>query len=287
MQPDTTPPFAVAYLPFRIIRHVMRDEIDVESARRYVNALASLIEDLTVGGERYHLLIDARRKSFTSLDAMRIVSKGFRGHLVAEQIDRKALVSEQWFGSGDADGIPSFAKLADGWCHLTGNASGVPSVVLIAGSTAAGKTTFARVLAEELTAVRFSIDDWMAHLHLPDRPVDAGFEWHFLRIQRCEAVMRNCCEQLYRIGTPIILDLGFSTLEHRTAWLQWARRTLGADPWIYWVDVEAGERWRRVERRNAAADEPFRRVSRETFESLESRFEPPTEDEAKLAIVRW
>ncbi len=43
-----------------------------------------------------------------------------------------------------------------------------PRVHLIAGSTGAGKTTYARALAEQVGGVRFSIDEWMTALFWMD-----------------------------------------------------------------------------------------------------------------------
>src|SRR5689334_16988583 len=43
-------------------------------------------------------------------------------------------------------------------------------VHLICGSTGAGKTTYARRLADEIGAVVFSIDEWMAALFWMDAP---------------------------------------------------------------------------------------------------------------------
>ena len=43
-------------------------------------------------------------------------------------------------------------------------------LILVVGCTGAGKTTYARQLAAELGAVRFSIDEWMMALFGPDVP---------------------------------------------------------------------------------------------------------------------
>jgi len=40
----------------------------------------------------------------------------------------------------------------------------------ICGSTGAGKTTYALKLSDEIGAVRFSIDEWMAALFWMDTP---------------------------------------------------------------------------------------------------------------------
>jgi adenylate kinase family enzyme len=47
-------------------------------------------------------------------------------------------------------------------------------IILIVGSTGAGKTTYARKLAEQIQAVVYSIDDWMKGLYWQDMPAKAN-----------------------------------------------------------------------------------------------------------------
>ncbi len=279
-------PCAIAYHPHRMIRHVLQDEMSENSIGRYIEAFSSLATDLAADGGKYHLLLDARKKSFTSLDGTRLISKGLRHQLVEAQIDRKALVSSRWFGSADEDGIPSFETLPEGWLHLTTNTYSIPRVSLVAGSTGAGKTTFAKFLVGDLGAIRFSSDEWMNHLYKPERLANAGFDWYWERIQRIETVMRGLGEQLILRSMPIVLDLGLSTRKHRHGWLAWVRM-LGFEPWIFYVDVDGEERWDRVQARNRAPHAASTHVTRAMFDFVEQRFESPTSEEGMLATVRW
>ena len=283
---QTINPFVVGYVPSRVIRHVARQDMTEESIRRYLDAAVSVTSEFVARGGRYHLLADAREKTYASLGGVEILSKGLRTILAPEEIHRSALVSEEWFGSGDADGLPSFLTLPDGWFHLTEQPYSIPMVSLVVGSTGAGKTTIARFLAADFGAVRFSIDEWMNQLFMDERPEDAGFDWYWPRIQRCEAMMRRVIEPLVNVGTPVVLDLGLSTRDHREAWTQWARQQ-DADPWIYYVDVPAEERWRRVQDRNRSVVDDSMQVSREMFDFVEERLEAPTAEEGNLALVRW
>jgi len=47
---------------------------------------------------------------------------------------------------------------------------------VVAGSTGAGKSTFARELASRVGGVRFSIDEWMTRLYWMDSPEKKDFE---------------------------------------------------------------------------------------------------------------
>lgn len=152
-------------------------------------------------------------------------------------------------------------------------------VHLIVGSTGAGKSTYALKLADSLNAVRFSIDEWMDDLFSDDKPDDAGFDWYWPRIQRCEARLWTIACQALAMDTPVILDLGLSTRSHRDKF-----RTLAAEAGypvrLHFLDVDAATRWTRVEVRNAQQGETFSLiVTREMFDFVESIFEAPSADE--------
>jgi predicted kinase len=84
---------------------------------------------------------------------------------------------------------------------------------------------------------------------------------------------------------PVVIDGGLTDRAHRASWLSWGS-ALGHEPTIYFVDAPAERRWERVQRRNAALDRDSVAVSREMFDFVETRFEPPSRDEAPLALVR-
>ena len=63
------------------------------------------------------------------------------------------------------------------------------TIHLVAGSTGAGKTTYALALAAREGAVRLSIDEWMTALFGPDQPEPLRFEWMMERVKRCELQM--------------------------------------------------------------------------------------------------
>jgi predicted kinase len=148
---------------------------------------------------------------------------------------------------------------------------------LVAGSTGAGKTSYALALAEQAQGVRFSIDEWMAALFWPDspQPLDAG--WTMARLERCHATIWSTARQVAERGVPCILDLGFTTAASRAEFAGWAREA-GLAVRLHFLDVPADERWRRVEARNAKKGETHQlgfAVTREMFDFVESLWEPP------------
>jgi predicted kinase len=151
--------------------------------------------------------------------------------------------------------------------------------ILIAGSTGAGKTTYARALADKIDGIRFSIDDWMGALFWMDSPQPIAFEWTIERINRCETMIWAMAQQSVARGIPAILDLGFTTFDHRQKFRDLANH-IDHPAAVHFVDIDATERWRRVQARNAQRGETFvMPVDRAMFDFMESRWEPPAEAE--------
>lgn len=152
-------------------------------------------------------------------------------------------------------------------------------MILIVGCTGAGKTTYARGLADELGGVRFSIDEWMTALFWADSPQPIQFDWTIARIARCEAQMFAMVRQLARRGVPALLDLGFTRKEHRDRFRGLAEAA-GLSVAVHFLDVPADERWRRVEHRNVERGETYAMtVDRQMFDFMEGMWEPPQEAE--------
>lgn len=152
-------------------------------------------------------------------------------------------------------------------------------IFLIVGCTGAGKTTYARQLADQLGAVRFSIDEWMTALFWADSPQPIEFQWTMERVGRCEAQIFAMVCQLATRGIPAVLDLGFTRKEHRDKFRALAADT-GLSAIIHFLDVPVDERWYRVNRRNKERGETFAmEVDRPMFDFMEGIWEPPLEAE--------
>ena len=157
------------------------------------------------------------------------------------------------------------------------------SLHFIAGSTGAGKTTYAKRFADEIGGVLFAVDDWMARLFWPDSAVITGGEidpaWAMARVERSAAMIWSVAVDVARTGTPVLLELGFTTAETRSRYAAMAAEA-GLEVRLHFVDIDADERWRRVEARNASASGPLDfPIGRAMFDYVEGQWEPPADAE--------
>lgn len=154
------------------------------------------------------------------------------------------------------------------------------TIHLICGATGAGKSTYAEALARRIGGVRFSIDEWMARLHNPDRVGDLQFAWFYERVQRNCAQMRALAEQLARIGVASVFDCGLTDSRERRHFTLWAEAQ-GYTLRLHLLDLPSAVRWRRVEKRNAERAETYQfEVTRQMFDFIDSLWERP--DRAEL-----
>ena len=152
-------------------------------------------------------------------------------------------------------------------------------LILVVGCTWAGKSSYARALADQLGALRFSIDEWMVALFWVDSPQPIEFAWTMERVNRCEAQIFAMARQAATHGVPAVLDLGFTTKAHRDKFRDLGEQA-GLSVAVHFVDVPANERWRRVEQRNAQQGETYSlKVDRGMFDFMEGLWEPPSEAE--------
>ncbi|RCU52703.1 MULTISPECIES: AAA family ATPase [Corallincola] len=155
-------------------------------------------------------------------------------------------------------------------------------MILVCGPTGAGKTTYSLSLANELGAVRFSIDPWMQTLYSKDM-VSLDYSWMIERVERCYAQIWEVSKQILMLEGIVILDLGFTTREQRAAFADKAR-ALGIEPELHFVDAPKALRKQRVSQRNAEKDPAVYsfEVTDMMFNFMEPRFEVPDQAELKF-----
>ncbi len=162
----------------------------------------------------------------------------------------------------------------------------MPIVHFICGSTGSGKTTYAIALAQRAKAVRFTIDEWMACLFVPDRPEQASLAWALERTARCEVQMWTIADVLLARGVDVVFDLGLSRRDHRDRFRARASQT-AASIKMHYLDVPKETRRARVFSRNAAQAnaQSFVVVTDAMFDWMEQWFEPPSDDELYGSMI--
>ena len=161
----------------------------------------------------------------------------------------------------------------------------MPAIHIISGTQGAGKTTYAKALAEKVNGVHLSIDEWMWTLFGADLPSPVDMPWLMQRVGRCEKQIWNTTLQVYNCGTNVILDLGFMKVSDRERLLNKAA-DLGMQTQLHFINADYQTRLQRVMQRNVQKGNTFSfEVSPVAFNYMEQQFEQPTESELRNALV--
>lgn len=148
----------------------------------------------------------------------------------------------------------------------------MPRLILVCGLPGAGKTTLALRLADEVSAVRLSGDEWMAGL---------GIDLHDEAARdHLEVLFWRLAKDLLRRGQSVILESGFWAKSDRDE-KRVGAQDLGAAAELHFLDVSFTERWRRIEQRNSHGL-PGAVITSEQLAGWERFFEPPDAEEMAL-----
>jgi predicted kinase len=159
------------------------------------------------------------------------------------------------------------------------------TVHLIYGPTAAGKSTYAKALASDKSAVRFAIDDWMHSLYSQDKTEAMDVEWVMSRVARCQSRIWTTCLQILATGTDVVLELGLLREQDRDR-MQSLVEDAAHKPLFSFVDADLQVRKQRVLRRNIEKGDTYSfNVTPAIFESIEMHFERPSQRELGRSIV--
>jgi predicted kinase len=137
-----------------------------------------------------------------------------------------------------------------------------------------GKTTLARKLEYECSALRLTTDEW--HVRLFGQ--DALEPEHDARHSLIEAMLWNIASRALELGVNVILDFGFWAREEREDFRSRAKE-LGASSEVHFLDVSEEELLRRLDVRNSQSSQDYFFISAEMIKPWIAFFQKPTPDE--------
>lgn len=144
---------------------------------------------------------------------------------------------------------------------------------LVFGFLGSGKTTLAKRLERQHSAVRFTPDEWMARLFGEDPPADTFQD----RAAAILDIMQPLWVRCLSLGLDVVLDYGFWSRAERDR-VRAVVGAIGATPALWSVSCSDDEALKRIALRNEAA-QPCLYIAPATFELLKARVEPLDVDE--------
>jgi predicted kinase len=149
-----------------------------------------------------------------------------------------------------------------------------PTMFVLVGLPAAGKTDRARELASERSALRLTPDEWMIPLFGQEQPEG--------KRNVLEGRLISLALSALRIGVDVVLDFGVWGKDERSA-LRALALSVGATSELIYLPVDEEEQWRRVQARPLTDAATAFEMTKADLDEWRRIFQPPdaTELEAE------
>jgi predicted kinase len=142
------------------------------------------------------------------------------------------------------------------------------------GLPCSGKTTLAKQLEQERSALRLTPDEWQVPLF----GQDAEEPEHDARHSLIEAMLWKIASRALELGMNVILDFGFWAREEREDFRQRAK-DLGASSEIHLLDVPKEELLRRLAVRNSQPSQASFHIAEKSMIPWIKFFQRPAPEE--------
>ena len=152
---------------------------------------------------------------------------------------------------------------------------------LMVGLPGSGKTTLARKLEVEYSALRLTVDEWHIRLFgsdVHDDSDEADWSRHNARHAAIEALLWAAAVRVLALGVDVILDFGFWTRSERDEFRAKAH-DLGAGFRIHFADISEEQLLERIKARNAQLPAGAFHIPEIKLKEWLLLFEPPLPDE--------
>ena len=155
-----------------------------------------------------------------------------------------------------------------------------PTMHLVCGKIASGKSTLSVRLASAAQTVRISEDSLLAQLY-PGQI--ASLADYLACAARLRAAIAPLCLQMLQAGASVVLDFPANTPASR-AWMRELFQQAGTQHVLHYLDVSDEECKARLRQRNASGLHPFS-TSDADFDAITRHFVPPSAAEG-FHVVR-
>jgi predicted kinase len=142
------------------------------------------------------------------------------------------------------------------------------------GLPCSGKTTLARQLEREHSALRLTIDEWHTRLF----GQDANDKEHDARHELIESLLWDVASRALSLGVDVILDLGCWVRSQRDDYRSRAK-SLGADFQIHYTHAPEELLLERLVERNAQLPHGVFEIPEASLKKWFLIFEPPSQEE--------
>lgn len=145
-----------------------------------------------------------------------------------------------------------------------------PTLYMVCGKIAAGKSTLCAQLAHEKGAVLISEDDWLSALYGDQME---SIEDFLRLVPKLRAVVAPHATQLLRAGLPVVLDFQANTRASRS-WMRGIFEAAEAAHELHVLEAPDALCLERLQARNAAGAHPFAATEAQ-FHQINCYIEPP------------